>query len=1078
MNAQRLILRGIAFHWRSHAASMLSVAVATMVMAGALLVGESVRGSLAEAALRRLGQIESAMQASQPFRSGLADQIPGAAAVLTLEGVAENPEGGLQVPNVQVVGCDANFEKVFGDSLGKIEDGEVVLNAALASDLGARSGDEILLRVRRPNAADATLFRGRRRGDALASVRCTIARVLPRRGIGEFSLVQPTTPKRTLFVRREWLADRIGQPSRANAILVQGGSEGSSATGGAVGRIQLEDLGLRLVGTRSPDRLVLVSDRIVLDAQVVEAAVSAGGRAGCTPIPVSVNLAASLRKAGNDHPTVSYATVAAYDPAERVGASIQPGEALPTAWLVQALALRPGDRLQVSVLKPGGDGSYVETWLPDPLQVVEPPPIGAPRPEPALTPQVPGVTDADTVGDWRPPFPVDMRRVTQADEDYWKAHRAAPKLYVHPSTMARLWELSGEPGNTTTGLMLAWPRSPGAEERFVRALLEEMGQRSLLPAFRPVRDQALEASQGSTDFAGLFFGLGLFVVLAGMGLAYGVVHHMVERRASESGMLLALGCHPTQVRLWLLAETLVVAVAGSLAGVALSIPYAGLVVRHLGSVWGGESSSVALRLHVGADPLLSGFALGLIVGLAAGWWACRRIAIGPVLPLLSGWQSRQAVDLESAFARTRALSTLVLAPLLALAALGAVLAPGWRGSLVPALAIVASLLFVVLLQTLLLRRTQSRPASSSLGGIVLRNLAVRRRGAWTTAGVLACATLVLVVAAANRRNALSFGALDYDLVARVSVPLPVDPSTEAGRRSLGFSEDAERLLRRSTILAFPASPGEDASCANLARPASPRLVGLTRAQQETLLDGSRLPEARGDVFPAAGNADTVKWQLHSGLGRVFEFVGPDGRRAKLRFVQLLSTGLFAGDLLVSEHSLRRLYPDAQGTSVLLVRCPGASNEVARTLRTELADFGIEVRTTREAVQTLADVQNLYLGAFLALGSLGVLLGITGVALGVLRNAEDQRHAHALMLSLGIGRRAVGTALALEQILVLTAGLALGLASAVFMPGMREQIDWAGIGISVLAALGVGTASAVLAARAAARACSVRDLRRE
>ena len=48
MNLGRLLARNLAYHWRGNAAVLLGVGVGTAVLTGALLVGDSLRGSLRE----------------------------------------------------------------------------------------------------------------------------------------------------------------------------------------------------------------------------------------------------------------------------------------------------------------------------------------------------------------------------------------------------------------------------------------------------------------------------------------------------------------------------------------------------------------------------------------------------------------------------------------------------------------------------------------------------------------------------------------------------------------------------------------------------------------------------------------------------------------------------------------------------------------------------------------------------------------------------------------------------------------------------------------------------------------------
>ncbi len=69
-----LIKRSLRFHWRGHLGVLLGAAVGSAAMIGALVVGDSVRLSLRELALQRLGNVQFAMETGdRHFRSGCGD---------------------------------------------------------------------------------------------------------------------------------------------------------------------------------------------------------------------------------------------------------------------------------------------------------------------------------------------------------------------------------------------------------------------------------------------------------------------------------------------------------------------------------------------------------------------------------------------------------------------------------------------------------------------------------------------------------------------------------------------------------------------------------------------------------------------------------------------------------------------------------------------------------------------------------------------------------------------------------------------------------------------------------------------
>src|SRR5262245_13523390 len=71
MTFTRLLLRNLAFHWRGNLAVLLGVAVGAAVLAGALLVGDSLRGSLKAQADRQRCGVEYALVSGKFFRASI-----------------------------------------------------------------------------------------------------------------------------------------------------------------------------------------------------------------------------------------------------------------------------------------------------------------------------------------------------------------------------------------------------------------------------------------------------------------------------------------------------------------------------------------------------------------------------------------------------------------------------------------------------------------------------------------------------------------------------------------------------------------------------------------------------------------------------------------------------------------------------------------------------------------------------------------------------------------------------------------------------------------------------------------------
>src|ERR1044072_5297562 len=91
MQTTPLIKRSLGYYWQTNLVVVLGVAIAVSVLAGALLIGESVRGSLRDLSSQRLGKADDLISSANFFREQLAADLgprEGATCpMIALEGV-------------------------------------------------------------------------------------------------------------------------------------------------------------------------------------------------------------------------------------------------------------------------------------------------------------------------------------------------------------------------------------------------------------------------------------------------------------------------------------------------------------------------------------------------------------------------------------------------------------------------------------------------------------------------------------------------------------------------------------------------------------------------------------------------------------------------------------------------------------------------------------------------------------------------------------------------------------------------------------------------------------------------------
>jgi putative ABC transport system permease protein len=1038
----------------------------------------------------------------------------------------------------------------------------LVINQTLARQLGARPGDDVLLSWEQPSAIPRELLLAAKDPEAqLATHRFTIAAVVADRGPGSFDLVPGQATPRNAFLPLAELQHELGEEGKANGLLVGGlpPEVGAPAVEAALGAgVRLDDLGLVLRPLGAACGLALESREFFLPPAVAAGAVAAAAETGVEARPVLTYLATGLAAHGRDLP---YSMVSALGPAPRAGPEAgQPrlvsGAAAPAlagddilldTWAAEDLAVRPGDTVEMSYFLPdsGGAGAPLRTGTATfrVRGVVALAGLAADR---SLTPAFPGIDQARDMASWSPPFPVDLHRVRPRDEAYWHRYGPAPKAFVALDQARRRWRSSfgdltsvrlactpvAGAGNADQGGLAAARSAPlaaagsapvagaGSDQptaassaplagvgpdqlaaRFEPLLLARLRPAASGLALRPVRAEGLRAAAEGTDFGSLFVSFSSFLIVSA-ALVTGLLFALgLERRAREVGLLLALGYPPRSVRRRLLGEGLALAGAGALLGAACAGVYAAPLLGSLAPAVG------APRLDFAASPetLVWGWLASVVTVLVFLFAGVRRMGRLPAARLLAG-----VVTGGRGERRSRTWRALALAAAAAVLVLAVALRAARGGAPVLAFGVAASLLAAGISAFALwcLAAGERDAASAGLLSLGVRNTAANPRRSVLSVGLVACACLVLVLVAANRRDQASGGPRGWggwNLVAESATPIYQDLGRREGRTALGFSADAEQLLTGSEIAGLAEVPGDDASCLNLYRPRRPRLLGVPprlARQHFPLAAGEGTLEnlfasaasssekqrgagaaAEAEVVPAVGDEQAVRWVLHLGVGDEITVPNAAGTPVRLRIAGLLAGSPLQGALLVPEQALVRQFPRHGGRSVFLVRTPrGREEAVAGLLGDQMRDFGLEVAPVAERLRLYSQVEDTYLASFEALGALGLLLGTCGLAVVLLRNVVERRWELAALRAFGFRRRRLAALLLLENVSLLALGLALGTAAGLLPEalgaGLAGSFPWLPLTATLGAVLLAGLLASGLAVGVALSAPLLQVLKAE
>lgn len=1059
----------LRYYAGTNALVVLGVAVAVAVLAGALMVGESVRASLRELALARLGETDTVVSAPLFFRSALA--TANSAPMIVVNGAVSHSESNRSAARVAVYGIDDRFAQFHGVTNFSVSGREAMISAALAGELGAKAGDTMLLRIARPTDIPLATIQGRR--DTTGErIRLTVSRILADETLSEFSLAPSQGPVLSVFVPLKRLQDDLSLADRVNVVLDKGPNHFPPEG------ITLDDLGLKVRQTGGNETIVESRAGLLTDA-LADRIADIARRDSRSVHHVLTYVANGIRIGDREVP---YSTISAIDFAPEPRSSDAPMSRPPiwlNEWAARELGARIGDEVGIDYYV-WSDEDGLETRRAQFVAAGILPMTGLGGDQ-MLTPEYPGISDADDITSWDPPFPVDLKRVGKKDEDYWDQYRGAPKAIISLADGQKLW---GSRYGKVSSLRLSGttPIDPGQIDPSVAGF-----------SVRHVRADAIAASTGTTDFGEYFLYFSFFLVVSALMLAYLFFAVGLEQRTTEVGILAAVGFSSRSIRRGFVREGAVLSVIGALAGVVIAIGYSALILYGLRTWWIGSVGTTRLSLHIAPQWLVAGAAGAIAVGLLALWMGIRSMSRRSARMLLKGG--------VAAPSPRASLITKVTAASLLLIGAGVIAATvsGAMDSTAGFFAAGGSWLIAALCAASILLRRRTSPRSvgaRSLVSLGLRHTSVRPARSVLSLALIAFATFVLVSIGAFKKdvsaepNDVTSGTGGFALMAESVAPLMHDPNTPAGRDSLGLEPD-DPLLANAPVVRFRLRPGDETSCLTLYRPNNPRIIApeprfFDKARFSFAASIAQSAEERGNpwlllnrtfddgAIPAIADQTTLMYSLHLAVGDDFTFA-PEGRDPiTLRIVGALNDSVLQSEVMMGEAAFIKLFPRHEGYRVWMIETPaGRDSAITTHLEDRLSDFGLDVIDTRQRWASYHQVENTYLETFQALGALGLLLGTVGLGAVLARNILERRKEIGLLRAVGFSTKDVRTMALSEGMTLALGGLAIGTVCALvaILPAIRDRaqvLPWPSLFALLLAVTATSLVASLIAIRVTAQ----------
>lgn len=1063
------------------------------------------------------------------------------------------------------------------DGIEQPGDREIVLGYRTANELQVAEGDEVTVWVEIPATIPRDSLLGER-SETTAEIVVTVSAVMPETaGASRFDLNPGQQLPYNAFLLLTTIQERLGleeievskrnpiaKAARVNTMLVgfpEFPIKGTDEAARRAGRIQLleaaadkiasevgdlnsvvqksltpKDLELNLRVVADRGYLAAESDRMILDDATANAVTAAAADLGLATDKSIVYLSNELWATNREDPDERFSMYSIigglnmqsdvpFGPLKLADGSAVPelgeNDIVLSAWLAEDLKVSTGDTVNATWHQVGSHGELPEIertftvkgiFASDNVQTMDR----------NLTPSVEGVTDVEEFGDIRQPFEMDMKRLTERDDDYWKEYGPTPKAFVSLKTAEELW--NSRYGRYTSIRIAGSTGSASLSETQLESMAERLAfeiPKRLQPAeagmmFRPVREEGLQAAVGANDFTQLFLGFSFFLILSAIILASLMFRLGIQQRINQMGVLSAIGWPENRVRRLFVTEGLLVCLAGAALGAVAAVYFAKLMIYGLTTWWVGAVGTQFLLLDIKPPKLVVAAAISLILASLVIVLALRSFRSIGVRDQLAG--NAEAADHGTSDKRG------LWSKLVTLCGFGSIIA----AFVVPFLVILnlvpdgeafgglswqmvcffvagfSCLIAGLFILSVMLRRRATAETvdkvESNLRGLALANAARSPTRSLLTTALIAFATFVIVAVGAGRRNPLSetpdvrSGNGGYSLVAESAQPILFDLNTADGRSQLNFRDEQISKLNAATVYPFGMKPGANASCVNLYQTRIPTMLGTT--PEFIARGGFRFADTPGEnpwellnedhpdtaadginstvpTIPVMGDMNTLMYSLKKGKGSTILYPTDEAPEFALKIVGMLDGSVFQGVLLMSDDNLKRLDPDVAGARYFLIETASTddTDNVSTALESGLNDFGFDAEPVSERLAGFLAVQNTYLSTFQMLGGLGLLVGTFGLAAVMMRNVVERRREIALMRAVGFTRRRVARLILSENCVLLMWGILLGTGSALLamLPHLRStgaDLPWQPLLGTLIAVAIVGSLASIFAVRAA------------
>jgi ABC-type antimicrobial peptide transport system permease subunit len=1086
LNLFHIVARSISYNLKSAVYQASIILLLAAVITGSLMTGKSVRKSLRQTSSEKLGNTGILISSGiRYFDPSLVDRISAesglkSTGLLELDGYCQLFTTGQTAPRTKIYGIENDFFLFQGNGGIKVNKGEAAINERLATYLGIKVGDELIIRFNSISSipADAPFSPGI---DATASLVLKTGIIIDSDNSGNFSLgISQITPL-NVFINLSDLIDADGNKSKINRLLLENQKSISvqAIYSNLHKLLKPEDTGLTLRRIPETDEYEMISDRIFIDQSQVDQI----KKMSIPSFPVITYLANSITKGNKSAP---YSFISGLDPALYQGVPEGNGIVI-NSWLAEDINAGKGDTLVIAWYSPDPLNRLTEEKMNFIVtRVVEMNGIWS---DSLLMPEFPGIAGSESCTDWDAGVEIRMDLIRKKDEEYWNKFGGTPKAFISYEKGKELWT-----GNFGPATSIRFEK--GADENEINAKIKGlMDPYNSGFTITDLPQESIKAANESVDFSSLFLSLGFFIILSALILLMLVVSTFFEAKKDEVTTLFSIGFAKREIEKLLFFETGAIAIIGAVLGAFAGGLFNLIIIKALNSVWLGAVQTNTLIS--GFDPWSFFFGFAVTVSIIL---VILKIKSSGFLRYLhkpeTGKTNRPTPERNLLITVISITMTVILIVLSFILEKYSTTLSYLAGIMVFA----ASILMIR--QYYLGKQKKGIYSFRKKSQISDSYYSFHPSQAIAPILFLAAGLFAVIITGVNRMNLSgnmlkpSGGTGGYLLWGESSVPVRGSLMNEAGRKEYGLDESG---LKELSLVEARITSGNDASCLNLNHIASPPLLGIDPSEFISKGSFSFAAKMKGieevnpwltlEYAPANGTiygiADqtVLQYGLKIKAGDTLKIRSESGQVLNVIISAGLKSSVFQGYVIIGNENFSRFFPSIPGSQIFLVDGnPGLTELYINTLTERLSGYGVHFEPAGERLASFFVVTNTYLSVFTVLGGIGMILGVAGLGLILIRNFNQRKRDFGLLLAEGFSLKSIRLIVFEEHVKILLAGFFTGIISSLVAtrPSVMNNSDlpWKTITVMILLILITGLTALIASVKSIKKDSLIKRIRKE